>query len=209
MKSFFVCLAVFLLSVPAYAADEEALYAPVPPADSAFVRTVNATGNVQEKITVDGVEPQKSTQDFVSDFSVIKQGSHVVQFGDKKETLQIEAQQYYTIAVINQNEVKVIKDKVIEDPSKASLYFYNLSDAGVASLSSTTHKANIFKTVSAGASDSREINAVVLGLEVKVADTSAGVLDNVELKRQQGTSVFLTGKSGSYRVSHVQNKVTQ
>lgn len=208
MKLFLACLVVLSLSVPAYAS-EEALYAPVPPSDSAFVRTVQVTNEGQGKIQIDGIVPPKSIQDQVSDFIVIKQGSHVVEAGDKKENVQIEAQQYYTIAILGQGEVKVIKDKVIEDPTKASLYFYNFSDANSASLVSPTHKATIFKDISAGGSDSREINAVALGLEVKAGDVSAGMLESVDLKRQQGTSIFLTGKAGSYHVFSVQNKVAQ
>jgi alginate O-acetyltransferase complex protein AlgF len=208
LKTMLAALAAFLIPVSAMAG-EEALYAPVPPADSAFVRTVNLTGDATASIQLDGSSLPAGAQPLVSDYAVIKQGDHSLSAGAQKSPVTIEAKQYYTIVVAADGKTNVLKDALIEDPSKAMLYFYNLSDKSSVSLFAPSHKATVFENIAVGASTSRAINAVAIGLVVKAGDSEIGTTGDVDLKRQVGTSVFLTGKDGDYQVFSVQNKVAQ
>jgi hypothetical protein len=70
------------------------------------------------------------------------------------------------------------------------LYFYNLSDEASANLFAPSHKAMVFENIASGASASRAINAVAIGLVVKSGDSEIGTTGDVDLKRQVGSSVF-------------------
>ena len=209
MKFMLTFLAALLIPFSAFAAGEEALYAPVPPADSAFVRAVNLTDVAKTAIQIDGSSFAVGDNAQVSNYAVIKQGDHSLSVGDKKQPITIEAKQYYTIVVAKDGAAKVMKDGLIEDPSKAMLYFYNLSDSSAGALSVPSHKATVFEKIAAGESASRAINAVSVDLTVKAGEADVATLEKVELKRQAGTSVFLTGTAGKYTAFSVQNKVAQ
>lgn len=208
MKYIIAFLALLFIPFSAFAAGEESLYAPVPPADSAFVRAVNLSDS-KAAVLLDGVSFPSGENSQVSNYAVIKQGDRSLSAGDKKESVKVEAKQYYTIAVMQDGTFKVMKDALIEDPSKAMLYFYNLSDAATASLSVPSHKATVFEKVAAADSASRAINAVSVDLAVKAGDSDVKTLEKVELTRQSGSSVFLTGTSGKYTAFFVKNKVAQ
>jgi hypothetical protein len=122
MKTILAALAVFLVPVAA-TAGEEALYAPVPPADSAFVRTVNLMGDAAAAIQLDGAALPAGAQPLVSDYAVIKQGDHSLSVGGQKSPVAIEAKQYYTIAVSEDGKINVLKDALIEDPSQSHAVF--------------------------------------------------------------------------------------
>lgn len=209
MKKLFVLLAFLLLPLSA-TAGEEALYAPVPPADSAFVRTVNAGDDSVPPVRLDGSAFPAGEQKAVSDYAVIKQGEHVLTIGEENQPITIDAGQYYTVVVLKDGAVKILKDALIENPAKATIYFYNLSDAAAATLEVPSYKATIFENIAVGEGASREINAVSgFSLAVKADGKDAGKIDGIELKRQQGISVFLTGTEGQYKVFAVTNKVAQ
>lgn len=207
MKLILAFLALLVIPFSAQAGEED-LYAPVPPADSAFVRTVNLTGDDKAAIQLGGASFPASAQALVSDYIVIKQGEHSLTVGEKSQAVTIEAKQYYTVAVAKDGTANVLKDGLIEDPSKAMLYFYNLSDAASASLFAPSHKASIFENIAAGTSTSRTINPVTIDVDVKAGDAVVGT-QKAELKRQAGTSVFLVGEKDAYTAFTVQNKVAQ
>ena len=207
MKTFaFIILTMVLAPFAAYAGEEE-LYAPLPPADSAFVRVVNLTSTPEAKITIDEAAIPAGNENAVSEYVVIKEGARSLNFNEKKDPVTIEAGQYYTIAVLSDGSVKTFKDVLIEDPAKAVIYFYNFSDAAEATLMAPSHNTAIFEKVAADDSKSREINAVTFGLKATVKGVDAGSVDEVELKRGWGTSLFLTGAEGNYKLFSVQNTV--
>ncbi len=208
MKTLLSALA--LLCVPFSAmAGEEDLYAPVPPADSAFVRTVNLTADDGLAIQLDGAAFPAGDVASVSNYAVIKQGAKTLTAGDRTQPLTIEAKQYYTIAVPKTGEAKLLKDAPIENPAKAMIYFYNLSDAADAALDAPSHKATIFEKVAAGTNASRDINATTIDLAVKADGAEVTKLEKIELVRQAGVSIFLTGEKGLYKAFSIMNKVAQ
>ncbi|MFA7276764.1 MAG: alginate O-acetyltransferase AlgF [Pseudobdellovibrionaceae bacterium] len=208
MKSLIAFLSVLIISCASYAGEED-LYAPVPPADSSFVRTVNMMDDKAAKIDIDGSSFPTGENPQVSNYVVIKQGSHTVSVAGKGQPTTIEAKKYYTVAVMKDGTVKVMSDAQIEDPSKAMIYFYNFSDLAAATLSVPSHKAKVFENVKASESASRVINAVALDVAIASAEGDVAKVDKVELKRQSGTSVFLMGEKGHYTAFAVMNKVAQ
>jgi hypothetical protein len=209
MKTLALIILTMVLAPFAAHAGEEELYAPVPPADSSFIRVVNLTDTPDAQTKIDDATIPPGMENAVSEYVVIKAGERSFHFNDKKEPVSIEAGQYYTIAVSGDGSVKVFKDALIKDPAKAVIYFYNLSDAADATLTAPSHNTAIFEKVAANDSKSREINAVTFGLKATAKGKDAGTVDEVELKRGRGTSLFLTGPEGNYKFFSVQNTVKQ
>lgn len=207
MKNLWSILATFLFISSLAIAGEEALYAPVPPADSAFVRIVNITDDPDLIVKLDGVVLNGIKEIPVSDFVIIKQGQRNLNYADHSEELDIKAGKYYTIAILINNKVHLMDDALIENPSKAVLYFYNLSDLNSASLFAPSYKATIFENIATNTSISREINAVDFDLIVKSSSEEIKTLKDISLKRQIGTSIFLIGKKDAYQIFVVENKI--
>lgn len=205
-----IFILTLLIFIPALAmADEKELYKPLPPADSAFVRFVNLTDTKADAAKIGDVTIAPGEKTPVSDYSVVKKGKRTFYLGEKTSPVSVEAGQYYTVVVPADGSITVIQDALIENPAKAVIYFYNLSDSEEGTLVAPTHKTNIFEKVGSMKSESREINAVTFNLQAKAGKDDAGTIEGVNLKRQEGTSVFLTGKKGSYKSFSVQNAVAE
>lgn len=183
---------LFLTFLPLTAsADEAALYAPTPPADSAFVRVINASTSDDLNITLSGSEPVASEEARVSSYSVLKEGAHTLALGDAENTLDLEAGNYYTVAITADGTHKVIKDIFVEDPTKAALHFYNFSTETV-SLTSPSYGATIFENIESNDGTARDINAVTFDLAITNTDGDVvQELPEVSLKRRQGTSIVV------------------
>lgn len=72
----------------------------------------------------------------------------------------------YTTLVLGTDAVRVMRDTRHEDPARAQLVFYNLSDAA-AELGVAEGGDPVFPAVPAGQSASRTVNAVTVRLEVR------------------------------------------
>lgn len=182
-----------LLLMPSLAfADEDGLYAPAPPADSAFVRTINATSKTDEVIQINGnALNTENGSSIVSDYVILKEGSHKLSFSDLTKEVTLNAGKYYTLAVTADNNVKIFEDALIEDPTKATVYFCNFTKTP-ASLKSEEFQATLFENIETLTCDSREINAVDFDLNVFNADGEIKNFPEVSLKRQIGTSIIVT-----------------
>jgi alginate O-acetyltransferase complex protein AlgF len=209
MKLILTFFAMMIVPFTAMAGEED-LYAPVPPADSAFVRVVNVTGDSALTLQIDGASLPAGAHSEVSDYIIIKQGERALSFGDKKQTITIEARQYYSLAITAKDtDAKIIKDALIENPAKAMVYFYNFSDAPAASLSVPSHNATVFEDIAPLGNSSRAINAATIDFTVKSGSNDVATLEKIALRRQVGTSIFLTGTAGNYKAFAIENKVSQ
>ncbi len=205
MKKIITAIVIALLSPSIAIANEDALYAPAPPADSAFVRTINATADTSIAIQLNGVSLAQNEEHInISDYAVFKQGNYDLTYGDKNEKIALEAGQYYSIAVKKDQSYVVIKEDLIENPSKAMLYFCNFSDAP-ASIKSPEYNATIFENIATSECTSREVNAVTFDLALEANDKIVKDLPGIALKRQTGTSIILIGND----VSFFDNQIAQ
>lgn len=193
---FLSLLATFVAFVnPAQAADDTALYDPAPPADSAFVRIINATGATVDA-TVGGASYSGVTAPGISSYRIIPQGEQEVKIGDFSEKLNIAAGKYYSLALTEKDgkkELTPLDDAIIKNPAKAMVYFYNLSDAPTSSLHAVKQKADIIADVKPGTSGSREVNALTIDVGVNAEGKEIKSFPGVELKRRTGVSFLLSG----------------
>lgn len=204
-------IALFLVITPFYAqANEDALYAPAPPADSAFVRTINASSDTESTVAVDGRTFEPSEDARISNYSILKNGEYEVTHLDQQDTINVKAGHYYSVVITSDNAVKLIEDDLIEDPSKAKVYFYNLSGTQAA-LTAPSHKATIFENVASLSSEARDINAVTFDVAIEIDNQAVKTFPGLSLKRQIGTSIILfdSQSDDSYEAIVIENTVQQ
>ena len=186
-------------------ANDDELYDPAPPADSAFVRVLNGASAAAAS-TVGGYDFGQVQAPALTKYRVIKQGDYDVKLGAAAEKLTIEAGKYYTFALTGDSKIVQLSDELLTNPAKARLYFYNFTDTQ-ASLFAPEFKAAIADGVVPNSQDSQEVKAVKLTLQTKVAGKLVKDYTDVQLKRRVGTSFIVTGKAGAYKSLMIENEV--
>lgn len=208
MQKIFIFIFSLILSISLAWADDAELYDPAPPADSAFVRVINASSEGGgAKAVIGGVGYGEVSYPSISSYHIVKGGEHKITIGDASKNITVDAGTYATIALTNSDKIKIIKDELLSNPSKARVYFYNFSDATIGAVYAPEHSADILGNVAPDEGLSREVNALKLKLQVKAGDTVAHEFADVQLKRRTGTSFLLVGKAGSYNALMVENVV--
>lgn len=210
INKFFAVIGSFLLMASAASAMDEGLYEPAPPANSAFVRVIHANPKASSiAATLGGKGFGKLTYPAISKYVAITAGDQTFEATRISEKIMVEAGQYYTLAVVKDNAVKVIDDAVIGNPAKARLYFYNLSDVVDATLFAPKQKAAIISKQEANSGTSREINALTLPLQILAEGKLVKQFDGVQLKRRMGTTAALFGSKGAYKALVSENAVAR
>lgn len=200
--------AAVLLAAPAAALAQDAgLYDPAPPADSAFVRFVDASLKGDGAGSVDGASLDVSG-DGVSAFVVVKSGDHTIALGDASATATFEAGNYYTVVFAEPGaSPTVIKDEVLTNPAKAGLHFYNLTGEAGLSLSAPKQKVAIFENVGPGEMKFRPVGAVDVDLAVEAGGKTVAEVGSVKLERRAAKSVLVVASAAGPKALVVDNTV--
>lgn len=207
LKRILLAAAVLSASVPAALADDAGLYDPAPPADSAFVRFVDASLEAEGTGTV-GSAALDLSGDGVSPFVVVPAGSHDVAYGGAAGKADFAAGNYYTV-VFNEPGAAapvVIKDEVLTNPAKAGLHFYNLTGEAGLTLAAVKQNVAIFENVGPGEMKFRPVGAVDVDLAVKSAAGEVSI-GSVKMERRAAKSVMVVAASGGLQAIVVDNAV--
>ncbi len=186
-------------------ANDQELYDPTPPADSAFIRLANATdSNITSQLG--SVAFKDVVAPGISPYYVLKAGDYTLEAAGASQAIKVEAGKYYTVAV-QKGKITPIEDALLANPAKSMIYFYNLSDAPQAALHAPAHKADIVADVASGEGKSREVNALTLDLAVMAGDKEISAFKGVELKRRTGYSFLLSGSGDALKAAQAENAV--
>ncbi len=188
----------YLLITAALAQDT--LYAPTPPPDSAFVRTINGTALAVEVSTGDVVVEPNAASGYV----VVPQGSVTVSAGEASHDLQVEAGRFYSVAFWT-GEPTVLIDERSTNMARAGLTLYNLTGSAGLTLGLADGSAAVVEGVASGASGTRIVSAVTADLAVFDGDTAVARFEQKQLERGGGYSVLVSGEPGQLRASWVEN----
>jgi alginate O-acetyltransferase complex protein AlgF len=191
-------------------AQDAELYDPAPPPNAAFVRVVNATGQEQPLAAkLADIDFSALNYPDASAYRVVSEGQRPFQVGAKTEQLNIEAGNYYTLAVLGDGEAQKIlpiKDAISSNPAKCGVLFYNLSDQPAASLRVPSRKVDVIAGVAPGQMQLREVNALDIDMAVVAGDKEVQAFPTVQLKRRTHLSFILTGAAGDLKALMVHNK---
>jgi alginate O-acetyltransferase complex protein AlgF len=194
-------LALATLLTPAFAQDDGLYDAPVDP-NSAFVRVLSpgAAVAVVAGTTVNDLI------DGLSPYVNVEPGDIAVSAGELTGDVTATPGGYYTYAVGSDGKPVVLLDQPASDPSKATVYFYNLSDKPNVDLFVPSAKVKAIAGVSEDAAKSVALKApLTLDFEVQADGTTVAKVASLDLKRRSGVSIVFTGSGGTYSATAYQN----
>jgi len=193
---------MMLSAAPAALAQDDGLYdAPVDP-NSAFVRVLvpGAAVAVVSGTTVDDIT------DGLSAYVNVEPGDVSVSAGDVSGSVTTSAGAYYTYAWSVEGEPLVLQDDPASDPSKATVYFYNLSDLDSVDLFVPAAKTKAIEGVGGDTGKSVALKApLTLDFEVQSEGAAVATVASLDLKRRGGVSIIFTGSNGTYSAAAVEN----
>lgn len=196
-------LAALLLAAatPAFAQDDGLYDAPVDP-NSAFVRVLvpGAAVAVVNGTTVDNMT------DGLSAYVNVAPGDIQVSAGDFAGSVTATPGAYYTYAATAAGQPLLLTDQPASDPSKATVYFYNLSDKPIVDLFVPSAKVKAIEGVAGDTAKSVALKApLTLDFEVQADGATLATVAGLELRRRGGVSIVFTGSGGSYAATAVEN----
>lgn len=193
---------MLLSAAPLAFAQDEGLYdAPVDP-NSAFVRVLvpGAAVAVVNGTTVDQIT------DGLSAYVNVQPGDIPVSAGDVSGSVTAAPGTYYTYAWSVEGEPLVLQDDQASDPSKATVYFYNLSDLASVDLFVPTANVKAIEAVAGDTTKSVALKApLTLDFEVQSEGAAVATVAGLDLKRRGGVSIIFSGSNGSYTATAVDN----
>jgi Alginate O-acetyl transferase AlgF len=192
-------------------AGDEALYDAPPPPDSAFFRVLNADPEGKNVNVSLGDHQIKSAAKGISSYVIVKAGDQIVKGLNADVPVTLKAGAFYTLAVVGATgETKLFDDKVLNDPAKSRLFFYNMSDAKAVNLFVPAASKDALTGLEPSAANSVELKAPMeLEFVAKTGDSSLATFSGVVLKRRATVSLVLFGAAGSYTGSVTPNTVDQ
>jgi Alginate O-acetyl transferase AlgF len=192
-------------------AGDEALYDAPPPPDSAFFRVLNADPDDKNVNVSLGDHQIKSVAKGISPYVIVKAGDQTVKGLNTDVPVTLKAGAFYTLAIVSAGgQTKLFDDKVLNDPAKSRLFFYNMSDAKTVNLFVPAALKDALSGLEPEAANSVELKAPMeLEFIAKSGDTSLATFSGVVLKRRATVSLVLFGVAGSYTGSVTPNTVDQ
>jgi len=188
-------------AAPVFAQDDGLYDAPVDP-NSAFVRVLvpGAAVAVVNGTTVDDVT------DGLSAYVNVAPGDIQVSAGDFAGEVTAAPGAYYTYASTAAGQPLLLTDQPASDPSKATVYFYNLSDKPSVNLFVPSAKVNAIEGVAGDTGKSVALKApLTLDFEVQADGATVATVAALDLKRRGGVSIVFTGSGGNYTATAVEN----
>ncbi len=176
---------LLLLLLSAASAQDTGLYAPAPPANSAFVRVVNAP-----EATL-GTKAVKGEAGKVSAYVVVPQGNVTAKIGSATANLKVEAGKFYT-AGVSGGKVVLLTDQGADNRAKAVLTVYNLSKNASIDLKTADGKTTVITGVKPGSSGSRAVNGITVDLSAFAGPKVVGTVSGVKLERGSGYALVVS-----------------
>jgi alginate O-acetyltransferase complex protein AlgF len=178
------------------------LYSPAPPADSAFVRLINATSNASSAAIDNASLAEQLKPAQVSAYRIFKQGTHVLVSGATKTNLTLEAGGFYTVALLA-GHWWVNADRGASSLTQSRLSAYNLSKVDVA-IKTSDSKLTVWNKLQPEHYDMMAVNPVKIKLAVNVGKQSLP-LPETQLEPNIAYSVIVVGDAKTLRTTWVRN----
>jgi alginate O-acetyltransferase complex protein AlgF len=182
-----------LLSTGPLSAVAQGLYDPEPPANSAFVRVINA-GTAELKAGIDAVAYGAVAGQNASAYRVIPQGAHKLAAGAANKEVNVLAKRFYSV-IVNGSDVTVLEDPANPGQTKAGLAIYNLSKISSIALKTDDGKTTVIDGVAPGTVKSQAVNAIKVGLAAFNGTSKIAAFPAVQLERGSTYSTIVFSES--------------
>lgn len=173
-------------------AGEGALYAPVAPKGSAFVRLLNTDDEVVNA-TVADVKTKNIGAMEASDFSYLPAGGYLAKVGSQSLSVKLEAGHYYTLVNLSDSAPRLVDEAGFKDRRKSMMRLHNLTNH-VLSVKTMDGKTEVIGAVAPSGQGEREINPVKVQLALFENEHRLAEAKPILLKRGEVSSLFVIGK---------------
>jgi alginate O-acetyltransferase complex protein AlgF len=182
------------LSFAAFAGDS-ALYGPVAPKGSSFVRVYNAS-NAEVSATVGSTSLNEVAPLASTDFSFMPGGDYSAKVGSQTVPVKLASDHYYTLVNNASGQPQLVEEPPFKNKQKSLVRVQNLTDKPL-TLKTADGKTEVVKTVAAKGRGEREINPVKVSLALFEGDKKVGDLKPVALERGEAAVLYVTGSGSS------------
>jgi alginate O-acetyltransferase complex protein AlgF len=180
------------------------LYSPAPPADSAFVRVVNASAGASIQVSAGNITlASKLAYGTVSAYRVVKQGMTGFDAAGKHTDLKLEAGRFYTLA-LERGRWASVTDRSSADINKARIGVYNFSDRKDVSLKTADGQVALLENLEPDGYELVQVNPV--RAQLAVFSGGKGIpFSEVQLEANVAYSVIVVGSGTRVKASWVRN----
>lgn len=180
-KTFALVAGMSVVSMSAFAGGDAALYGPVAPKGSSFVRVYNAS-NQEVSATVGSTNLNEVAPLASSDFSFMPGGDYSAKVGSQTLPVKLAADHYYTLVSSGSGQPQLIEEPPFKNKQKSLVRVQNLSDKSL-TLKTADGKTDVVQAVAAKGRGEREINPVKVSLALYEGDKKVGDVKPVALER--------------------------
>lgn len=198
------CAGGMLSTATPSTATELELYAPAPPAGSAFVRFVNAEKETYP-LRLAGRALGALRPGDVSPYWVAAAGARSASAGKYASSLEVVAGHFYTVLIRAQG-LQALQDEPHTHLAKAQLTLYNVSALKQVSLKTADGAATILEGITPGGHASRSVNAIAVELAVYGDGKVLQQLSGLNLAQGSAYSVFVLPGAAAPTVQWVPNR---
>ncbi|AVU75364.1 alginate O-acetyltransferase AlgF [Pseudomonas sp. Fig-3] len=195
LKAVALVASMSALSLSAFAGGDSALYGPVAPKGSSFVRIYNAS-NAEVSATVGSTNLSDVAPLASTDFSFMPGGDYSAKVGSQTVPVKLAPDHYYTLVNNASGQPQLIEEPPFKNKQKSLVRVQNLSDKPL-TLKTADGKTEVVKTVAAKSRGEREINPVKVSLALFDGDKKVGDLKPVALERGEAAVLYVTGSGSS------------
>ncbi|NWE40437.1 alginate O-acetyltransferase AlgF [Pseudomonas yamanorum] len=190
-KTFALVAGMSVVSMSAFAGGDAALYGPVAPKGSSFVRVYNAS-NQEVSATVGSTNLSEVAPLASSDFSFMPGGDYSAKVGSQTLPVKLAADHYYTLVSSGSGQPQLIEEPPFKNKQKSLVRVQNLSDKSL-TLKTADGKTDVVQAVAAKGRGEREINPVKVSLALYEGDKKVGDVKPVALERGEAAVLYVTG----------------
>ncbi|AKA26528.1 alginate O-acetyltransferase AlgF [Pseudomonas chlororaphis] len=184
-----------VLSLPAFAGGDAALYGPTAPKGSSFVRIYNAS-NQEVSATVGSTNLNDVAPLASSDFSFMPGGDYTAKVGSQSVPVKLAADHYYTLVNNASGQPQLIEEPPFKNKQKSLVRVQNLSDKAL-TLKTADGKTDVVQSVAAKGRGEREINPVKVSFALYEGEKKVSDLKPVALERGEAAVLYVTGNGSS------------
>jgi alginate O-acetyltransferase complex protein AlgF len=172
-------------------ADDEGVYGPAAPPDSAFLRVFNGTAQPE----IDAHVADKTLDDITaygaSEFVFLPPGQYTLSAAGVNQPITLKSGRYYT-AALDGKAFKLIDNDRYSNHLKALLIVYNLVDGSSMSVRTGDGRPVVDK-IAPSSFGSREVNAVKVNLALFDGGKKVTDVKPITLERGRVFSLFIAG----------------
>lgn len=198
----FGLLATLTLATSATAQADDGLYEAARDPDASFVRLI-VPGKSFGTVAAAGIS---DLENGVSAYINVEPGEVRVAVEGAEGSFTVEPRSFYSVVLSADGTPTALPDALVENPAKADVSFFNLTDLDGVDLFVPRAKANVAQGVAAGSNSSVAVKApLTLDFEVRSGEEVLATVASVSLERKAGITIIVTGSGGSYKAFAQEN----